>query len=459
MQTAHTAAIVPIVKDIVLIGGGHAHVAVLKSFGMRPIPGVRLTLVTRDVETPYSGMLPGLIAGFYTFEETHVDLRPLARFAGARLLHDRAIGLDLAKRRVLMEQHPQLAYDLLSIDIGSTPQAHGVPGALEHATPVKPITALSARWAAILERMRAAGGGPGSPRRFVTVGGGAAGVEVTLAVRHRLRQVLKAELGADPDGLSFTILSRGELLAGHNASVQARFRRILGEQGVRLVTGTTVSALEPGCVRTSAGPAIDFDEAFWVTQAGAAPWIGQTGLSVDADGFIAIDDCLRSVSHSEVFAAGDIAANIAHPLPKAGVFAVRQGKALTANLRRAVTGEALQPYRPQRHFLSLISSGDRTAVASRGRWAAEGAAIWRLKDSIDRRWMRLYQELPGTTEAETPARPTAADPLAVLAASPMRCGGCGAKVGAGVLERVLGWRPARHPACKSVSMPATTRPS
>ena len=140
-----------------------------------------------------------------------------------------------------MERHPPLAYDLLSIDIGSTPQASGVPGALDNATPVKPIAGLSERWANILERVRAAGSGPDAPRRFVTVGAGAAGVEVTLAVRHRLREILKSELGADPDTLSFTILSRGDLLAEHNASVRTRFRRILAEQGVRLVTGVTVT--------------------------------------------------------------------------------------------------------------------------------------------------------------------------------------------------------------------------
>ena len=438
VQTAAAPiATIPVLKDIVLIGGGHAHVHVLKSFGMRPIPGVRLTLVTRDVETPYSGMLPGFISGFYAFEETHVDMRPLARFAGARLLHDAAVGLDLAERCVLMQRHPPLAYDLLSIDIGSTPQAHGVPGVQEHTIAVKPISGLSDRWAALLQRVRAAGGAPGSPRRFVTVGAGAAGVELTLAVRHRLRAILKSELGADPDTLSFTILSRSDLLAELNASVRARFRRILAEQNVRLVTGVTVSAVEPLCVETSDGQTFAFDEAFWVTEAGPASWLKETGLPLDASGFIAIDKHLRTVGNWNIFAAGDIAANAAHALPKAGVFAVRQGKVLSENLRRAVSGEALVPYQPQRHFLSLISTGGRYAVASRGRWAAEGVALWRLKDAIDRRWMRLYQELPEMAAVKAAPRATAADPLAVLTSSPMRCGGCGAKVGKDSLARVL----------------------
>jgi selenide, water dikinase len=424
----------PILKDIVLIGGGHAHVHVLRSFGMRPIPGVRLTLITRDAETPYSGMLPGFIAGDYSFAQTHVDLRPLARFASARLLHDSATGLDPVNRRIAMAGHPPLAYDLLSIDIGSAPQANGVPGALEHATPVKPIAGLSQRWETILARVRAGRG----PRRFVTVGGGAAGVEVTLAVRHRLGQLLRDELGEDPGQLSFTIVARGPLLAEHNLGVRRRFERILAEQGVGFITGVSAARVGPGAVHAADGRAFPFDEAFWVTEAGAATWLNETGLQLDARGFIAIDTMLRSRSHPNVFAAGDVASNPDSPLPKAGVFAVRQGTTLTGNLRRAALGQPLVPYVPQRAFLSLISTGDGSAVASRGRWAAEGPAMWRWKDWIDRRWMRLYQDLPPMSAVSRhPLRATAADPLAVLASQPMRCGGCGAKVGRDALARVL----------------------
>lgn len=422
----------PVIKDIVLVGGGHAHVHVVKTFAMKPIPGVRLTLVARDVETPYSGMLPGLISDFYTFGQTHVDLQPLARLANARLLHDSAIGLDLDGRRVLMERHPSIAYDVLSIDIGSTPQAHSVEGALQHAVPVKPISGLYARWNELVTRVRTGE----KVRRFVTVGVGAAGIEVTLAARHRLREILKAELGEDPDSLEFTILGRGELLAEHNPSVRARFRRILEEQKVRLVTGVTVTRVAPGAVHAADGQSFSFDAAFWVTDAGAAPWIAKTGLATDPRGFVSIDETLRSRSHTDVFAAGDIAANPDHPLPKAGVFAVRQGKILSENLPRAVLGRPLVRYRPQRAFLSLISAGGKYAVASRGRWAAEGAVMWRWKDAIDRRWMRMYQELPDMAPPVS-ATPTAADPLAVLASAPMRCGGCGAKVGRDALARVL----------------------
>ena len=123
----------PVLKDVVLIGAGHAHVAVLRMFAMAPLPGTRFTLITREVHSPYSGMLPGLIAGHYRFDEAHIDTGPLARAAGARLYQDEVIDLDLLNRRVLCRSRPAVPYDLLSINIGSTPNTAQTPGANEHA--------------------------------------------------------------------------------------------------------------------------------------------------------------------------------------------------------------------------------------------------------------------------------------------------------------------------------------
>jgi selenide,water dikinase len=143
----------PIVKDLVLVGGGHTHVAVLKRFGMKPLPGVRVTLVSRDVDTPYSGMLPGIVAGHYSHDEAHIDLEILCRFAGARVVFDEAIGLDPAARAVQFRSRPPISYDVLSINIGSTPGVQ-VPGSIVHAVPVKPIDRFLTQWDAMRERLR-----------------------------------------------------------------------------------------------------------------------------------------------------------------------------------------------------------------------------------------------------------------------------------------------------------------
>ncbi|HEY0522902.1 MAG TPA: selenide, water dikinase SelD [Stellaceae bacterium] len=414
-------------KDLVLIGGGHAHVHVLKGFGMRPVRGVRVTLIARDVEAPYSGMLPGYIAGHYTFDECHIDLNRLARFAGVRLIHDEAVGLDRAARLVLCRSRPPVRYDLLSIDIGSTPRAGDVPGAAENATPVKPIVRFAERWDRIVGRVRQAE----HPLRIAVVGGGAGGVELALAVEHRLRTLL-AEEGRSGLAPSVVLVTRGELLPHHIRRARHLLKRALATRGIAVETNAEIVRVEPGALIAADGRRVGFDEALWVTQAGAAPWLRETGLALDDGGFIQVDAALRSLNDPLVFAAGDVASVVPYPREKAGVYAVRQGPPLTANLRRVLAGEAPRPFRPQKHNLALIGTGDGKAVASRGPFAAEGAWLWRLKEWIDRRWMRQYQELPAMERSREAA--TAAD---AAIAEAMRCGGCGAKVPAPILGRVL----------------------
>jgi len=384
----------PSAKNLVLLGGGHTHVHVLKSFGLRPVPGVRITLIARDADTPYSGMLPGFIAGHYTHELCHIDLRPLARFAGAHLIHDEAIGLDTTERRVACRAHAPVAYDIVSIDIGSTPHLASIPGAEQYATPVKPIDGLAARWAKIVARTL---DGRYTPR-FLTVGGGAGGVELTLAMRYRLRALLSGQ-GRNADGASFTLVTRGQLLPSHNPIVRYWFRQHLKARGVHVIENNAVCEVQQGVVLCADGQRLAFDELIWVTQAGAASWLAESGLALDEGGFIKIDATLRSVSDPCGFAAGDAASNIQYPRPKAGVFAVRQGPPLAENLRRAIVGKALAPFVPQSKFLSLITTGDRYAVASRGWLAAQGRLVWYWKDWIDQSWMRQYQELPARAVA------------------------------------------------------------
>ena len=429
----------PVLRDIVLVGGGHSHVTVLRRFGMQPVPGVRLTLICRDTHTPYSGMLPGYIAGHYRYDEVHIDLSRLARFAGARFLRAEAVGLERSARRVLCRGRPAVPYDLLSINIGSAPQMADVAGAAEHAVPVKPIHGFDARWRLLLDRVRRHAG----VTRIAVVGAGAGGVELTLAMQYRLRNELRA-LGRNPDELEFHLLTRdAQILPTHNRQVRRAFERVLAERGVALHRDAEVIQVSAAGVRTAGGQEVHADEVVWVTQAGGAPWLRETGLALDADGFIRVGDTLQTLTDPKVFAAGDIASIAGHALEKAGVFAVRQGPPLAENLRRAVEGRKLERYRPQQRFLALISTGDRHAVASRGALRAQGAWVWRWKDWIDRRFMARFNELPAMEEARSPAaassiRLEGEEAAQAISAIAMRCSGCGAKVGATVLSRALG---------------------
>ena len=439
MQTPEQA----VLRDIVLVGGGHSHVVVLKNFGMKPMPGVRLTVICRDSHTPYSGMLPGYIAGHYNYDEVHIDLRTLAEFAGARFFKDEVIGLDRATGKVLCKSRPPVSYDRLSINIGSTPQVQQVAGAAAHAVAVKPIHLFNQRWLALLERVRRQ---PGKTR-IALVGAGAGGVELTLAMQHRLRQELES-LGRDPNELSFHLFtSSAQILPTHNPRVRRSFEAVLAARQVVLHCNSAVTRVSDRGLQTADGQQLAMDEIVWVTQAGGAPWLQQTGLALDDGGFIQVNDQLQSVSDPRVFAAGDIASMLGRPLEKAGVFAVRQGQPLAVNLRRSVQDLALRPYRPQRSWLALISTGDRCAVASRGRWSwGVSALLWRWKDRIDRRFMASFSALEPMrrasmapqAQAQSAVKLDAEEAAQAISAMAMRCGGCGAKVGATVLSRALG---------------------
>ncbi|MCY7388215.1 MAG: FAD-dependent oxidoreductase, partial [Burkholderiales bacterium] len=430
----------PILRDIVMVGGGHSHVGVLKSFGMQPIPGVRLTLICTDMHTPYSGMLPGYVAGHYDYDEVHIDLSRLAVFAGARLYRDEVIGLDRTNKKVLCRNRPPVPYDQLSINIGSTPQLKQVPGAAEYAVAVKPIQRFNDRWLALLERVKHH---PGK-LTIAVVGAGAGGVELLLAMQFRLRNELTA-LGRNPDDLAFHLFTdRPHILPTHNDGVRARFDAVLSARDVNVHRNAGVTQVSADRVQTAAGESFSVDEIVWVTSAGGAPWLRETGLALDADGFINVTDTLQTVPDPNIFAAGDIASMIHFKLEKAGVFAVRQGKPLTTNLRRAVEGATLLAYRPQRSWLALISTGDKYAVASRGWLGFAGSRVWQWKDWIDRRFMRKFQDLVPMESGAPPAQSSSnfvklsqEESLQAISAIAMRCGGCGAKVGATVLSRAL----------------------
>lgn len=430
----------PVLRDIVLVGGGHSHVGVLRRFGMQPLPGVRLTLVCTDAHTPYSGMLPGYVAGHYRYDDVHIDLGRLAGFARARFLCAEVIGIDRAARTVHLRDRPPIRYDLVSINTGSTPQVAAVPGAAAHAVPVKPITGFNQRWLALLERVR----GHVGPMTIAVVGGGAGGVELLLAMQYRLTQELRA-LGRDPAALVFHLFTSDEcLLTTHNGGVRARFDAVLAARAVQVHRSARVAEVTARSVCTQAGDRFEVDETVWVTQAGGAGWLRDTGLALDTAGFVVVNQYLQSVTDPAVFAAGDVASLQDRPLEKAGVFAVRMGLPLAENLRRAVLARPLQAYRPQRRWLALISTGDRYAVASRGGLGFAGAWVWRWKDWIDRRFMRRFAEFPPMAPVDGTPRPQQAqitlsgdEAVQAVAAQAMRCGGCGAKVGASVLSRTL----------------------
>jgi selenide, water dikinase len=407
----------------VLIGGGHSHAIVLQMWAMQPLPGVRLTLISEDSDTPYSGMLPGHVAGVYTHDECHIDLRSLCQWAGAQFYHDRVVGLDLVNQRVICADRPPVGFDTLSINIGSTPSIPTISSAA-HSIAAKPVTDFLAWWNTQIKSQ--------TKLRLAIVGGGIGSVELALAMQQRLQPLVKQ--------LELTIVGRSPKLL-------PTFKKILTDRGVVLNLGETVTDWNGAELKGASGFNLACDAVVWVTQATAPAWLRESGLAVDTVGFVQVDQHLRSVSHSQVFAAGDIAAMMADPRPKAGVFAVRQGKPLFNNLRSAILNEPLVKYKPQRHYLSLIGTADGSGVAVRGRWVASSPLFWRWKEYIDRRFMARFVPEPiplaplrkGGQEkgGEEKGGEDSKSPFLKgdLGGSP--CSGCGAKVGSDTLSRTL----------------------
>jgi selenide,water dikinase len=372
------------VKRIVLVGGGHSHVEVLRRFGRSPAAGVELVLVSPHRWTPYSGMLPGLVAGHYAFAETHIDLERVARFARARFLPTIATALDPAGRAMTLADGARLEFDLVSLDVGSTPATAGIPGAADHALGVKPVDAFLRAWDVLVARAR-----DGALKRAVVVGGGAAGIEMVLAMQHRI-----AAVTGRADAVEWQLVTDvDDLLPAHGTKVRRIFRRLLAEREVEVHLSSRVVRVERGSVIAANGYRVSGDAILWATGAAASPRFAASGLATDDRGFIAVDETLRSTSHPNVFATGDCATLVGQPRPKSGVYAVRQGPPLARNLRAAAMGLPLERHVPQPDALALISTGDRCAVASRDGWALQGRWVWRWKDWIDRRFMRRYRAL------------------------------------------------------------------
>ncbi|MGB8339917.1 MAG: FAD-dependent oxidoreductase [Burkholderiales bacterium] len=374
-------------SHLVLLGGGHSHVAVLKSFAEAPIGDVKLTLVTPYPQVMYSGMLPGFIAGHYSQNECHVNIATLAHFAKCEVIGAYAVGLDTGNRNVILHTGEALKYDLLSINTGSVPRLDGVPGAREFSMPVKPAEKFWIAWSHLLEDAAART----APLRIAVVGGGAAGVELVFAMQYRLLHDESVQLSAPP--LFHLVNDMPALMPRHNNKARAIVTRILAERDVTVHSSCRAISMEAGVIHCDGGYDIRADYAVWATGPGASAWVAKTGLALDAHGFIAVNDNLRSISHSNIFAAGDIASQHGATHPKSGVYALRQGPPLAENLRAALKHKPFTPYAPQKQALAIISAGDKYAIATRGNWAIEGSLIWKIKDRIDRRFIEKYNHL------------------------------------------------------------------
>jgi pyridine nucleotide-disulfide oxidoreductase family protein len=364
-------------KRLVLLGGGHAHVHVLSAMAREPMPGVQAVLVTPFARQVYSGMVPGWVAGHYGLDDCTIALEPLAKAAQAELALASATAVNAAERTVTLSDGRVAEYDVLSIDTGSQFDRDAIPGARAHGLFVRPIEHFVQLFEGLLTLAAS------RVLDIVVVGGGAAGFEIAMALQHRLGR------GASPRARLCVITGDSTVLPGFGEPVRRRAVELLRRARVTVINQRCVEIGDTH-VQLDNGARVVCDVPLLALQSVAPSWLQGSGLALDAQGFVATGATLQSTSHPQVFAAGDVASRQDVALPRSGVFAVRAGPSLALNLRRALAGGLLQPWKTQARSLYLLSCGERRAIVSWGDWAAQGRWVWWWKDRIDRRFIARY---------------------------------------------------------------------
>ncbi|WP_300580627.1 selenide, water dikinase SelD [Marivita sp.] len=407
----------PLTQDLVLIGGGHTHALVLRKWAMKPLPGARLTLINPGPTAPYSGMLPGFVAGHYTRDQLDIDLVRLAQSANAQLILGSVTGIDPASGTIQTDTHPPIGFDACSVDVGITSDMPALPGFADHAVPAKPLGPFAARWDTFRNGT--------SPATVAVIGGGVAGAELAMAMAHAL--TLRKRQA------TIHLIDNATALSALPAKSASQLRAAIKALNIVLHENAQITHLGKDTITLDDGSSIT---AQFITGAAGArpyPWLAQTGLTTH-DGFLTVNDRLQT-SDPRIFAVGDCAHMSHAPRPKAGVYAVRQAPVLFHNLASSLSGGPLKTYVPQKDYLKLISLGKKSALGDRFGLTFTGPWVWDWKDRIDRKFMDQFDQPSKMPTAPLPY-PRAKGVQQAMGPKPL-CGGCGAKLGRDALSKSL----------------------
>jgi len=431
----------PIVSDLVLLGGGHANIQVLKMLAMNPIGGLRITLISDQTHSPYSGMIPGYLAGYYAYEDCHFDLRRICEELGQRFIKAKIIGIDPQNKKIRLENRPEVGYDCASINVGIAPKGleNSSAEAALRLIPLKPISRFIAHWERLIADLKAYKGS--EPLQLAVVGAGASGVEISI--------ILKMLIDQHHWNAEVSLIHRHEfLVSAKDLAAQKKLSETLKELHIKVFKNTQalkeqenglVLEDEQGLIQTK-----DFYRVLTATQAAAPQWFRYSGLPVDPEGFVKVTGKLLVENENALFAAGDCIHFSPSPLKKAGVYAVRQGRVLEHNIRAYFTGKSeLKTFHPKKNVLSLITIGDRKALvhqdsASILRWMWP-SLLWTVKDGIDRRFMQRFQARTFSAKPQhfNKIMPEPKSTLVPKDWESNTCGGCGSKLGASTLALSL----------------------
>ncbi len=376
-------------SHLVLVGGGHAHMSVLKQLSDFVRRGHRVTLVSPSDYHYYSGMGPGLLAGTYRPDEVRFHIRRMATERGAAFVAGEVVRIDPARRTLLLAEGGELGYDVASFNTGSSVATRGIVPLENGVVKVKPIVNLVEVRSRLLQDL------PKGPMRLVVAGGGPAGTELS---GNLWRLVRDAQAKAD-----LTLVAGHRLLAGFPGRVRKLALKSLAERKVKVLEGRHLQAFSRGTVTLDDGRGLPCDLLLWAVGVEPSKIFAESGLPVGEDGGLLVDDFLRSVAWPELFGGGDCICFQSGPLPKVGVFAVRQNPVLFHNLLAVLEGGTLQRFVPQKHYMLILNLGDGNGVLHRSGLVLGGRFPFRLKDWIDRRFMARFQVCGEKSDGSTVA--------------------------------------------------------
>ena len=372
----------PGLRHLILLGAGHAHVHVLQGLAQNRSADLRITVIAPYPRQLYSGMVPGFVAGHYELDQCVIPLAGLLSRCGAHYIEDSAVALDADAKTITLASGDDVDWDWLSLNTGPVMDRGKInaqmPGAKEHALFVRPIEAFGQLWPQV------AALGSSRPIHLAVVGAGAAGLELAMAAAYLLQG------NGYPPGSRVSLVTGGPPPAqNYPTGVRRRVVNALKRLHITVLPDACVGMI-PGEILLAGGTRLACDAPLLSVGVQAPGWLADSGLALDETGFVSVNNYQQSISHSQIFAAGDVASRLDAPHPRSGVYAVRAGAPLLANLRAALAGLPMQPYQPTARTLNLISCGERYAIAAWGPIHMEGRWVWHFKDRIDRAFVARY---------------------------------------------------------------------
>ncbi len=371
-------------RELVLVGTGHAHIHIFPDFAADPPPNTRVTVIADTPIATYSGMVPGFVAGEYSREQLEIDARPLAKMIDARIIVAKVTRIDAANKSITLDNGENVRYDIAALNVGSTVAGIDTPGVREHALPTRPIRLLVRGIDSLVERARHHKGP--DPFRVIVVGAGAGGVEIAFTLEDRLSRETDASI-------LVTLLESGpRILPGLSEAMARRVDRLRKGRHIEVRCNALVKEAAADHITLDTGESLACDALIWVTGATSHSLFRNSQLATDDRGFLLIRSTLQAKDHDDIFATGDCATFIDCPqTPKAGVYAVRQGPYIAHNLRAALTGQPLKTYVPQGDFLLLMNLGKGYALGTKWGLRFGGKWVRRWKDHLDVKFMRRFQ--------------------------------------------------------------------